>query len=201
MATVDVPGLQASPEALASWVQSLHDDEHLNLEPFFQTEIPTFQNINGDHSFISSGGGAAMTQDQISARGGILSPTAATDDLASPRFMMDEQTTRSLAEIISATCITTSGGALPGKSSLQRYMDTYFSIFHNQFPLLHLPTFETRVCPGAVSPYSITLLAGTLICCLSSPFAMCHPCYWGTVLLRETFIRYFSRRGKRIFGE
>jgi hypothetical protein len=199
---VDGPGLQASPEALATWDQSLHDDEHtLNLEPFFQAEIPTFQNVNGYYSLVSSGGGAAMTQDQISARGGILSPTAPTNDLASPRFMIDEQTTRSLAEIISATCITPSGGALPGKSSIQRYMDTYFSIFHNQFPLLHLPTFETRVCPGAVSPYSMTLLAGTLICCLSSPSAMCHSCYWSIVLLRATFIRYFSRRGERIFGE
>ncbi|RPB29878.1 hypothetical protein L211DRAFT_48253 [Terfezia boudieri ATCC MYA-4762] len=37
---------------------------------------------------------------------------------------------------------------LPSRSALNRYLSTYFNLFHHHFPFLHLPTF----CPSTVAP-------------------------------------------------
>jgi len=52
---------------------------------------------------------------------------------------------------------------LPNSTTLQRYLDSYFNSFHNNFPILHLPTFHLK------GTKALLLLA---VCCIGAQYCL-----------------------------
>ena len=65
-----------------------------------------------------------------------------------PRLQVDDATMQVLSTLMTSTGESKDNRTLPGKRAIQRYLMAYFNIFHDQLPLIHLPTFVPEDCPG-----------------------------------------------------
>ncbi|KAI1772474.1 fungal-specific transcription factor domain-containing protein [Hypoxylon cercidicola] len=144
---------QQQPFANVSSTQAHPSLSLLSAGPSYNSPMPASQSVTGTHSLPSSSTGPAAFNipRASSAMNTAANPPQASAGFKAPQVHSDEERNLILDNIRAQDSerAIPEGFRVPNLSSLNRYLATYFGLFHHHLPFLHPASFNaTEVSPA-----------------------------------------------------